>query len=126
MKLNNQQILEHYECLHFAFNDNKKYFPAKINYIIQKNIQNLKKLSKEIEIVKNNIVKHYGIQSEEDENLYTIPTEKRKTAQKELDDLLDFQQEINVFKIRLEDIEDLEFTSNQMEAIMFMIDEEAE
>ena len=122
ININNNNIVQYYENLKESFNDNNKYFPAKITFIIQKNISLLEKLSRDIYITRDKIVKHYG--SPSGDETFFIPEEVRETTQKELDDLLEIEQEVNILKLKFKDIEDLEFTSNQMEALMFMIDEE--
>lgn len=122
MKIKNSMIIQFYENLKNSFNDNSKYHPAKIAFIIQKNITFLKKLVQEIYIAKDNIVKHYGVENKD--GTFFIPENVCKQAQQELDDLLEVEQKITILKLKFKDIEDLEFTSNQMEALMFMIDEE--
>lgn len=122
MKLKNSNIIQHYEKLNQAFNDNTKYFPAKLVFAIRKNINILKTASDEINSTRDNIIIHYGTPSED--GTYFIPPEQRATAQKELDELLDMEQEISLFKLNLLAIEDIEFTSNQMEALIFMINDD--
>lgn len=122
MKIKNINIIQFYENLKNSFNDNLKYHPAKIFFIIQKNISMLEILSKDIYRARDIIIKHYGTPNGNES--FFIPEEVRETTQKELDDLLEIEQEVNILKLKFKDIEDLEFTSNQMEALMFMIDEE--
>ena len=50
MILKNKDIIKYYEELSASFKDNTKYLPAKISFIIQKNIKMLKELSEEIYI----------------------------------------------------------------------------
>lgn len=126
MILTNQQIYDFTEQIKQAFNDNSKYFPSKINFPIQKNKKLLMEAVGTIDKVKQSIAKQYGVQDLEDANLYHIKAEYIDQAQKELDDLMALEQDLNCTLISFKDIENLEFTSNQMEAIMFMIDEEAE
>lgn len=124
--MTNKKIIEKYEQLKENFNDNSKYFPAKITFIIQKNISILKKLSEEIYFIRDNIIQHYGNPDFENNETYIISEEYRDIAQKELDDLIEMEQEVHILKLKISDIENLEFTMNQMEAIMFMIEEEVE
>ena len=126
MVLKNQDIIESYEELSTSFKDNSKYLPAKISFIIQKNIKTLKTLSEEIYSARNNIIQHYGVQDEEDKESFIIPDEYKEITQKELDELIEMEQEVNILKLKFSDIENLEFTMNQMEALMFMIEEEVE
>lgn len=126
MILKNKDIIEYYEELSASFKDNTKYLPAKISFIIQKNIKMLKELSEEIYSARNNIIQNYGIKDEEDKDSFIIPKEFQEITQKELDDLIEMEQEVNILMLKFSDIENLEFTMNQMEAIMFMIEEEVE
>lgn len=123
MKLKNKDIYNYNNNLTIAFNDNNKYFPVKVNFIIQKNKRLLSGLSSEIDLYRRNIGELYGTLSEE-EGVYNISKEKLSAAQKELNELMEVEQEVNIIMIPLKDIENLEFTSNQMDAMLFMINEE--
>ena len=124
MRLKNKQIINIYENLKNSFNDNTKYFPAKINFLIQKNGLILREVVEMIYDCRDRIIKEYGVADSQDSEKYIIKEQYRDSAQKELDELLDLEQDISLFKIPFTNIENLEFTSNQMEAIMFMIEEE--
>lgn len=126
MLIKNIKIIQYFELLKENFNNNSKYLPAKIAFIIQKNIKLLKELSEEIYVLRDSIIKHYGVQDINDLDSFIIPDEYKEIAQKELDDLTELEQEVNILKLKFSDIENLEFTMNQMEAIMFMIEEEVE
>lgn len=126
MILKNKDIISSYELLCESFNNNIKYFPAKILFIIHKNIKTLKELAEEIYSSRNSIIQHYGTPDEEDKESFIIPKEVQEITQKELDDLIELEQEVPILKLKFSDIENLEFTMNQMEAIMFMIEEEVE
>ena len=76
--------------------------------------------------MRNSIIQHYGSPDSENDDTYIISKENREVAQKELDDLIEMEQEIPILKLKFSDIENLEFTMNQMEALMFMIEEEVE
>ena len=126
MLIKNVQIIEFYELLKENFSNNIKYFPAKISFIIMKNMKNLKNFADEIYLTRDDIIQYYGNPNVEDSDIYIIPEDKKEIAQKELDDLIELEQEVPILKLKFSDIENLEFTMNQMEAIMFMIEEEVE
>ena len=42
---------------------------------------------------------------------------------KELKDLFSIEQEVNIYKFNIEDLGDIKLTSNQMNAILFMIED---
>ena len=119
--LTNNDIYSINEQLNKVFEDSQQYLPAKVNFYIQKNKKRIAELAQEIEIARAEIIKNFGEQKEDQK--YYIPQDKIQEAQQELFDLLNIQQEIEVFTISLDDIENLHFTLPQMEALMFMIEE---
>lgn len=124
MIIKNQDIITYYEQLENAFkNENNKYMPAKISFIINKNFTLLRTLTDEIYHTRNKIICQYGTQYQD---YFEIPEQLQGVAQQELDDLLEIKQDLKFLKLKFSDIENLEFTFNQMEAIMFMIEEENE
>ena len=119
--LTNDEIYFINKQLNKTFEDSQQYLPAKVNFYIQKNKKRIAELAQEIEIARAEIIKNFGEQKEDQK--YYIPQDKIQEAQQELFDLLNIQQEIEVFTISLDDIENLHFTFPQMEALMFMIEE---
>lgn len=119
--LTNNDIYFINEQFNKAFENSQQYLPAKANFYIQKNKKKIAELAQEIEIARAEIIKNFGEQKEDQK--YYIPQDKIQEAQQELLDLLNIQQEIEVFTISLDDIENLHFTLPQMEALMFMIEE---
>lgn len=119
--LTNDEIYFINKQLNKTFENSQQYLPAKVNFYIQKNKKKIAELAQEIEIARAEIIKNFGEQKEDQK--YYIPQDKIQEAQQELLDLLNIQQEIEVFTISLDDIENLHFTLPQMEALMFMIEE---
>ena len=120
-KLTNNEVYSINEQFNKIFEQSQQYLPAKVNFYIQKNKKKIAELAQEIEIARAEIIKNFGEQKEDGK--YYIPKDKIQEAQQELLDLLNIQQEIEVFTISLDDIENLHFTLPQMEALMFMIEE---
>ena len=121
MKLKNKQIFEMANNLYQSFEGEKKYFPAKINFCISKNKQLLFNEYDEINAIRAEILNKYGTLNKET-NTYSFEENKIKTVNKELNDLLNIEQDLNISFISIEDIKDIEFTPQQMDAILFMID----
>lgn len=119
--LTNNDIYFINEQFNKIFEQSQQYLPAKVNFYIQKNKKKIAELAQEIEIARAEIIKNFGEQKEDQK--YYIPQDKIQEAQQELLDLLNIQQEIEIFTISLDDIENLHFTLPQMEALMFMIEE---
>lgn len=125
MKMTNEQIYLTAEMLVNNFTKNTKniYLPVKINFFLQKNINLILQLSKEIEESRLNIARQYGTLNSE-QTAFIISEEKEKEANLELQDLLSLTQEVNIHKLKLNDFENINLSFDQMSAILFMIDEE--
>lgn len=121
MKLTNLQIYQFAEKLDSIANSTQ-YIPAKANFFLQKNIQVIAAAAKEIEESRLTIAQHYG-ELEEDKQQYKIPQEKMADAAKELDDLFNIEQELDIRSFKIDDLGSAEFTPAQMQAIMFMIED---
>lgn len=122
MKLTNQQIYNYAIALIEAFKDNEQKLPIKINFYLQKNKKILLDLGKDIEDSRMEVIREYGILDEET-NQYIIPSDKIEIANKELAELLELEQEVNLYPISVDSLsDDYSLTTGQMEAIMFMID----
>ena len=102
--------------------DDNKYIPAKANFLIQKNIGVIAAAAQEIEKARLMVAQHYG-ELDSKNNQYQIPQDKMSVVQKELNDLFNLEQELDIKKFSIEDLGKTEFTPSQMQAIMFMIDE---
>ena len=122
MKFTNQEIYSIILAYNQAFGEMKDYIPAKVNFYMQSNIKKLAAAAEEIDAARMEIVKHYG---EEVEDGYSIPQEKLEAAEKELTELFAIEQEIEIKKFNIDDFGDkVELTMPQMQAIMFMIEED--
>ena len=122
MKLNNYQIYEYAQELSGIFTNSDLYIPVKANFLIQKNIRLIAAAGEEIEKSRFQIAQHYG-KLDEVNNVFIIPEEKLNEANKEINDLFSIEQELNIQLIKLEDLGNAEFTTKQMQALMFMIEE---
>lgn len=122
MKLTNSQIYNYVNVLFEAFNDKDQKLPIKINFYLQKNKNTLITLAQDIEKARLEIASNYG-NLDEESGQYIIPSDKLEDAQKELNDLFNLEQEVQIYTIKAEDLDNnISITTAQMEAIMFMID----
>ena len=122
MKLTNNEIYSHAIALSEAFADNTQRFPMRVNFYLQKNKKTLIELAQDIEESRADIIRNYG-EPVEDGTQYAISKDKIEMAQKELEDLLELEQEVNIYMIKSDSLpDDISLTTGQMEAIMFMID----
>lgn len=122
MKLTNSEIYSYAIALNEAFADNTQRLPMKVNFYLQKNKKILVELGQDIEESRLDIIRSYG-EPTKDGTQYSIPRDKIEEAQKELEDLLALEQEVNIYMISADSLtDDISLTTGQMEAIMFMID----
>ena len=112
MKLKNYEIYNYTLALQNVFNDNEKYIPIKLNFIIQRNKKLLYDLAVEIEYERTAIINNINLSDEE--------------KNRELYNLENIEQDVNIKTVNFDYIADdrIDLTSAQMNAILFMIDEE--
>lgn len=105
------------------FQDNNQYLPIKVNFFMQKNKKLILDLAQGISDSRLDIIKHYGSITEDGQGV-NIPNEKIPEANKEIDDLFNLVQELDIAMVKIESFpEDISLTTGQMEALMFMIEE---
>ena len=123
--LTNNQIYNYTDSFIKNFSQKDIKFPVKVNFYLLKNQNALLNLAQEIEQERVNIAQEYGILNEETQQ-YEVPPEKIQEAKKKLDDLFNLTQEVRIYKVKLEDFGNIELTPDQMEALLFMIEDEEE
>lgn len=124
MKLINKEIYTYANNLLAEFNNTSSdlKLPIKLNFYLQKNIQILKTLAIEIEENRLNIIKQYGTLNDNGID-YIIPKENYEKATKELNELYELEQEVQIYKVSIDALsDDLMLTTKQMEALLFMIE----
>ena len=122
MTLTNNEIYVYTRQLMDAFQDGEQKLPIKINFYLQKNKNTLLGLAQDIEKARLEIAQNYGTLDDAGEQ-YVIPNDKLAEASKELEDLFNLEQEVDIYKINIESLsDDLMLSAAQMEALMFMID----
>ena len=120
IKMNNGMIYQYALTLNEVLNDNDLQMPVAVIFSIEKNKQTLMAVAQDVEKYRMDIIKKYG---EEVDGNYNVPQDKIEIANKELQDLFSIEQEINIYKFNIEDLGDIKLTSNQMNAILFMIED---
>ena len=120
IKMNNGMIYQYALTLNEALNDNDLQMPVAVLFSIEKNKQTLMAVAQDVEKYRMDIIKKYG---EEVDGNYNVPQDKIEIANKELQDLFSIEQEVNIYKFNIEDLGDIKLTSNQMNAILFMIED---
>lgn len=123
MKLTNQKIFEYNKTLQQAFTDPNQYVPARVNFLIQRNALKIAEIANLIDEGRIKIAKHYGTLNKEG-TAYDILPENMESASKELEELFAVEQDINIKLIKIDELKDINLTMGQMQAILFMMDEE--
>lgn len=99
--------------------------PVKIKFYLQKNMNKVISLAREIEQSRTEILNKYGTLNE-DGTSYHFEDDKIAEAQKELNDLFELEQEVKVNMLELDWFDAVELSNEQVNAIMFMINDEEE
>lgn len=120
MKLTNQKIYDAAIVLSSFSIDGK--IPVKINFFLQKNIQTLAAAAEEIEAARLKVAQDFG-ELNEDGTQFIVPPEKLLEARKELSDLFNLEQDLNIHIFKLDDFDGINLTYQQLSSIMFMIEE---
>lgn len=122
MKLTNNQIYTYATELAAAFQDSTQKLPIKVNFYLQKNKETLLTMAQDIEKARIDLLNNYGT-LDNDNNRFTIDPDKVELASKELEDLFNLEQEVNIYKVNIDSFgDDIVLTTGQMEALLFMID----
>lgn len=122
MKLTNNEIYNYAIALGKAFEDETQKLPIKVSFYLQKNKKTLIDLAQDIESTRMKIAQENGT-FDESTGQYSINQDKIEEVSKELNDLFNLEQEVNIYKINIDSLdEDLLISTAQMEALMFMID----
>ena len=122
MRLTNNQIYTYATNLAAAFNDSTQKFPIKVNFYFQKNKETLINMAQDIEKARMDLLSQYG-HLDTETNRFILDDDKIVIASKELEDLFNLEQEVNIYKVNIDSFgDDIVLTTGQMEALLFMID----
>lgn len=122
MKLTNSQIYNQASLLATALTDFTQRLPIKVNFYFHKNKYILINMAKDIERMRSEILQSASVLNEET-GQYTILEEKKNEVTEELNALFDITQDVDIRMVKLDDFGNFSLTLQQMEALMFMIEE---
>ena len=124
MKLTNGYVLTYTEALVEEILSNEKLkFPAKVNYIIQRNYKKLLEVALDVAAARLKGCEEYCTSKEDGKYMFE-DADKLQKANEELSGLLLIEQDINILTFDIDAIEDMMLTNKQMEVLMLMIDGE--
>ena len=124
--MKNSEIYNYSQKLFQAFSSQgENKFPIKLSFKIQKNKKLFLDLGMEIEKNILSLQQKYGhCVTEGDKTQILIPAENIEVFQQEYNDLMEIEQEINFATIQIDELSDsIEISNQEMEAILFMIEE---
>ena len=101
-------------------------FPVKALFLLRKNIKVFTDLAQEIEKLRMEIIEKYGKPTEEDPNKYSFEGENIDLVNKDLNELVECEQEVSYYTFSIDSLGDVELTNAQMDAIIDFIDYEGE
>ena len=105
--------------------DNKDVvLPVKVNFFLQKNMNELIVLAKEIEESRVEIIKKYGAPDENNPDQFFVPDDRQAEATKELEDLFALEQEVPINMLKLDWFENINLSGQQVASLTYMIDDE--
>lgn len=124
MKLTNNEIYNYANALLQYFGaDNKMKLPIKVSFFLQKNIKVMTEAAQEIDRARIEIIQRYGTPNEDGQS-YQIPEDNVEVASAELEELFNIEQNLNIHLFNLDDFNDIEMTSAETSALLFMIRDE--
>lgn len=137
MRLTNLQIFTIYENGE-RFNELNLSLPIEINFYIQKNIEAIKQAATLVNENRTYIIQKYGTLEEHDlteddmmddsmmKQSYTIPKDKLQAATDEMKKLMNIEQDVQIYKIKLSSLikNKIELNTEQLQLILFMIEDD--
>lgn len=127
--ISNLDILNTATALIEAFQSEEaknQQFPVKVNFFLQKNMNTLIEMARDIEKTRSDIITKYGEPSPDNNEQYIVPDDKIEEAAKELNDLFTLEQEVAVNMLKLDWFDGIDMTAQQVAAITYMIEDEEE
>ena len=127
--MSNLDILNTATALIEAFQSEEaknQQFPVKVNFFLQKNMNALIEMARDIEKTRSDIITKYGEPSPDNDEQYIVPDDKIEEAAKELNDLFTLEQEVAVNMLKLDWFDGIDMTAQQVAAITYMIEDEEE
>ena len=117
----NKDIITTYTNLASLRESSQQRFPARVSFAITRNIRLLQPIVEDFDASRRELILQYGTPTGEDDQyiINDIPA-----FNKEASDLENADTEVNLTKINISDIESLDLTVQEMDALYPMIREE--
>lgn len=122
--MTNQEILDMHKGLSTLKYQDDLQFPVKVAFAITRNLKTLTPIVEDIMATRTEIGRKYGVMSEDQPGYFVIKPENMAVADKELKDLASMSCDIGLYKIKLEDIEGMSLSIQDMENLYPLLEEE--
>lgn len=124
MELSNGFMLSYIDDLYPITVNTELKFSAHPNYVIQKNFKTLYDICQELDKERSRVISEYSTGIDEEKGIYLFEDEeKRVKAEKELNDLFNGTQEVNITQFPIESLGDMVLSTKDMSTLMLMIKE---
>lgn len=119
--MTNKDILSCFEGLQKLRQAADRRLPARTSFAIVRNIKTLQPIVDDFRESYQELLDKYGDPIENDQ--YQIKTENLQDFNDELNNLYNLDISLDIVKIKFSDIEDLDFSLEETEALYFMIED---
>lgn len=126
--MKNSEIIAGYVGL-MGLMEKKEKYPVKFSFAITKNLKLLEGLNRDFEAERNRLLDIYNVKDDQGEPAYKttgrieIMPKYEQEWQREAQELLDIEVEADVHKVKLEDLDGISITPEDMLVCAFMITE---
>lgn len=122
--MTNQEIYLTFQNLYRLRECDSMRFPARVSFAIIHNMKQLAPIVSAYEDTKTLLLQENGSPSDEQANTFIISPDKISYVTQELSALDSLEVEVSIQKIKMSDLDGLELSLQDMDALYFMIDEE--
>ena len=117
----NKDILSTFEGLQSLRQEANRRLPARTSFAIVRNVKTLQPIVEDIQSSYNELIMKYAEPIEGEK--YRVKEENMGEFTTELNNLYSLDTEVPIIKIKFSDIEDLDFSLEETEALYFMIED---
>ena len=121
--MTNAQLIQTYQNLLDLRKRADVRFPARTSFAITRNLKLLEPIAASYYQTRDEVIHKYGVPADNPGD-YTIPQEFISTAMDELSSLDSMEVEVNFVKVKLNDLDTLDLSLQDMDALYNMIEEE--
>lgn len=94
--------------------------PVKVHFYLQKNMELIVSMARDLEKKRIDIIEKYNISEAKQDS------EEFERANQDIEELFSLEQEVKIYKLPLDWLENIELTSKQVQAFSFMLECEEE